>query len=253
MALDTLTNSLIDGAAAQTVSGITTGYTEFDRHLYHGGWGRKELSCLLCNDGFGKSLALGDMAKNAVQAGFNVLYVALEVAKEIVARLIDNMPDETVSDASECGILKVVDFPLNELTAGALDAALVGCQMAGTEFDLIVVDCPEFMASEGGATYRGLKRLAQKWNAAVLLTVSPNRDGAKSLTMRVTDIGCNWSNVNLFDVLLSLNATEAEEQAGEARLYWALSRNTSAETFSLRFKQDRDKLQFFTDFIGKEY
>jgi replicative DNA helicase len=252
MPLDKLASTLTDGAAAQTVPGITTGYAELDCHLFHGGWGRKELSCILGDDSFGMTLALSDMARNAVLAGLNVLYVSFECTKEVVTERIGAMTENELIDKADLGVLHVVNFHVDKLKVDGLDAMLLGFQATGVDFDLIIVDGPELMSHEPGGSFRGVKRIAQKWNAAVLISCWANRSGAQSVTIEAADIACSWSNVGLMDVIISLNGTKAEKFAGEARLYWAMSRNTP-DGFAVRIKQNRDEMRFLTSVVGVEW
>lgn len=254
--------------------GITTGYAKIDCHLYHNGWGRRELSCIMGPAKSGKSLSLGDFGKNASLAGYNVLYVSLEVAKEIIsdridAALSDTLMKEMVNDRGKvqaaitraqagAGKFKVIDFPSGTLKVSALERVLDQYRDKGDVFDLVIVDYADIMAPETrGEDLRDalrqifidLRALAHKYNVACLTATQTNRDGAKAVTAKATDVGDDWNKARTVDILIGINATEQEKQAGEARLFWALSRNT-ADGFSILIKQDRAKMQFIKDVIG---
>ncbi len=70
-------------------TGITTGCKELDDLLYHRGWGRKELSLLMGGAKAGKTQALIHFGRIASFAKYNVLYVTLEVGKDIIADRLD--------------------------------------------------------------------------------------------------------------------------------------------------------------------
>lgn len=262
---------------AVVTQGISTGYPKLDVHLYHKGWGRKELSCIMGPAKSGKSLSLGDFGKNASLNGHNVLYVSLEVAKEIIseridASLSDTLMRELITDRAKvesvirsiqarAGIFEVIDFPSGSLKVSALDRVLEKYRAMGIVFDLVVVDYADIMAPERRGDdlrdalreiYIDLRALAHKWNAAFLTATQTNRDGAKAVTAKATDVGDDWNKVRTVDIMISLNATDAEKNAGELRLFWAASRNT-ADGFSIRIKQNREKMQFLTDVIGVEH
>lgn len=262
---------------AVVARGITTGYPKLDVHLYHQGWGRKELSCVMGPAKSGKSLSLGDFAKNASLAGYNVLYVSLEVAKEIIseridASLTDTLMSDLVSDRvkiesivqsmqAKAGVFEVIDFPSGTLKVAALDRVLEKYRAIGIVFDLVVVDYADIMAPEKRTDklqdgmreiYIDLRALSHKWNAAFLTATQTNRDGAKAVTAKATDVGDDWNKVRTVDILIGLNATDAEKAAGEMRLFWAASRNT-ADGFSIRIKQDRSRMKFLTDIVGVEH
>ena len=267
-------DDIANGLVVRT--GITTGYAKMDCHLYHGGWGRKELSCVMGAAKAGKSLALGDFGKNASLAGYNVLYVSLEVAKEIIseridAALSDTLMRELINDRTKveaaiaaaqakAGKFKIIDFPSGTLKVSALERVLDKYRDKGVIFDLVILDYADIMAPERGDMelrdalrdiFIKLRAMAHKYNIAVLTATQTNRDGAKAVTSKATDVGDDWNKARTVDILIGINATEAEKQAGEARLFWALSRNT-ADGFSLRIKQNREKMQFLTDVVGVE-
>ncbi|MTH61225.1 DnaB-like helicase C-terminal domain-containing protein [Paracoccus litorisediminis] len=265
-------------ATGVTVSrGISSGYAEIDNLLYHKGWGRKELACIMGPAKSGKSLSLGDFAKNAALAGHNVLYVSLEVAKEIISERIDasisdTLMSELVQDRAkieaivqgleaQAGVFEVIDFPSGSLKVSALDHHIERYRAKGIVFDMIVVDygdimCPEVRSEklQDGLRqiYIDLRALMHKWNAAGLTATQTNREGAKAVTAKATDVGDDFNKVRTVDILIGLNATDAEKAAGEARLYWAASRNT-ADGFTVRINQDRAKMKFLTKVIGVEH
>lgn len=256
--------------------GITTGYAKIDCHLYHNGWGRKELSVIMGAAKSGKSLSLGDFGKNASLAGYSVLYVSLEVSKEIIASRIDaslsdTLMSELVNDRSKveaairamgakAGRFEIIDFPSGTFKVSALDNVLQDYRDRGIIFDVVIVDYADIMAAKDGRAelrdglrqiYIDLRGLAHIWNVALLTATQTNRDGAKAVTAKATDVGDDWNKIRTADIVIGLNATDQEKAAGEARLYWAISRNT-ADGFSIRIKQNREKMQFLTDVIGVE-
>lgn len=262
---------------AVTTMGITTGYPKLDQYLYHKGWGRKELSCIMGPAKSGKSLSLGDFGKNASLAGYRVLYVSLEVAKEIISERIDAALSDTLMSElvierdkvqnyisgleASAGHFEIIDFPSGTFKVSALNRVLEDYRDDGIIFDLIIVDYADIMAPEHRSDklqdnlrdiYIDLRALMHVWNAAGLTATQTNRDGAKAVTAKATDVGDDWNKVRTVDILIGLNATDAEKAAGEMRLFWAVSRNT-ADGFSIRIRQNRQKMQFLTDVIGIEH
>jgi replicative DNA helicase len=256
-------------------NGITSGYSDIDSHLYHYGWGRGELSCMMGPAKSGKSLSLGDFCKNASLAGYNVLYISLEVSKVIIADRIDaaisdtlmrelhNDPDAIESRVkkmhAKAGIFEMRDFPSGTMKPSQLRRLIESYRSKGINFDLIAVDYADIMAPEYRSDdlreslrtiYIDLRALAQEYNVAMLTATQTNRDGAKASTAQATDVGDDWNKVRTVDILIGINATEAEKQAGEARLYWAISRNTE-DGFHIRIKQDRARMKFIDGIVGK--
>lgn len=257
-------------------NGITTGYAAIDAYLYHYGWGRKELSCMMGPAKSGKSMSLGDFGKNASLAGYNVLYDSLEVSKEIISERLDAANADTLMrelhkdpDAVEraiealrtasTGHFKLRDHASGTLKPSVLHRLIEQYRADGIMFDLVIVDYADIMAAEYRSDslqenlrtiYVDLRAIAHEFNIAMLTATQTNRDGAKAVTSKATDVGDDWNKARTVDILIGINATDAEKAAGEARLSWLLSRNTE-DGFSLRIRQDRQKMQFLTKVLGK--
>ncbi len=272
----TYRKDLLAGTAVR--NGITTGIKELDQYLYHLGWGRKELSVLMGAAKAGKSMSLGDFAKNASLAGFNVLYVTLEVSAAIIADRTDaNVSSTPIKDVGgkpfdvetkikamaakgKLGLLNFEEFPSGMFTPGMLRRLIETHRTKGWAYDLIVVDYADIMAPDHRSDqerenlrdiYLQLRAIAFEQNAAMLTATQTNREGAKSATAKMTDVAEDFNKVRTADILISLNSTEPERAAGEARLYFAAHRNGKSD-FTLRIKQDRSRMQFITKVIAEE-
>lgn len=264
------------GAGTIKPDGITTGLTDLDGYLYHGGWGRKELSVFMGAPKAGKSMSLGEFAKNASLAGYNVLYVTLEVSAKIIADRIDANLSDTAMRAlkttphgvkskieelrKKAGHFHLREFPSGLMKPSMLRKVVDEYRAKGIVFDLIVVDyadimCPERLSGEpredSKSIYIDLRALAFEENAAVLTATQTNREGAKAATARAIDVAEDFNKIRIADEVFSINATEPEKAAGEARLFFAASRNGESG-FSLRIRQDRSKMKFLTKILGRE-
>ena len=69
---------------------ISTGWTTLDYPLF-GGFNRGELSIFSGCSGAGKSLFLANLGVNWALAGFNVIYITLELSEALVSMRIDSM------------------------------------------------------------------------------------------------------------------------------------------------------------------
>ena len=263
-------------AGTRLKTGITTGCKEFDDLLYHGGWGRKELSVMMGGPKAGKSMSLGDFGKMASLAGKNAIYFSLEVGAEIIADRVDASVSDlvikmvgtnpfTVETAVKAAHSKAGEYIIEEYATGSLKASHIRRRLdyyraRGVMFDLIIVDygdlmMPEYRAEDTRENLRtifvDLRAIAFEENAAMLTATQTNREGAKSAISKMTDVAEDFNKVRTADVLISINSTEAERLAGECRLFFAASRN-SEDGFILRIKSDRSKMQFLKGVIGKE-
>lgn len=266
---------LINGKVV--MRGITSGYKDIDAHLYHYGWGRKELACLMGPAKSGKSLALGDFGKNASLAGHNVLYVSLEVSRQIISDRIDaSLSDTLMAELkkdhakvqaaikalhAKAGIFEIVDRPSGTFKVSDLRRMLDRYRdRHGIIFDLVIVDYADIMSPEKKSDelrdglrqiYIDLRGLMHDYDCAGLTATQTNREGASKATAKATDVGDDFNKVRTVDILIGINASDAEKASNEARLYWAVSRNTE-DGFSLRIQQDRSRMQFCKKIIAKE-
>jgi replicative DNA helicase len=257
--------------------GITTGFADMDKHLFHGGWGRKELTAFMARAKFGKSMALGDFGKNAFLAGYNVLICSCEVSARIYADRLDANFAETammllkdkaidvearVWAATQAAIKVGANFKLHDFAAGTLKPSMLRRLLEkyrgqGIIFDLIITDyadimCPERVTSDpienSKSVWIDLRAIAYEQNAAVLTATQTNRDGAKAATAKATDVAEDFNKIRIADLTVAGNATEAEISAGEARINFAASRNQKEITF--RIAQNRSQMKFFTKILG---
>lgn len=260
--------------AAGTIkkTGISTGYRKIDDLLYHSGWGRKELSVLMGGAKKGKSMGLGQFAINAFRKGSNVLYVTCEVSTEIiqdrmdanlstvpVGELADRIIEtqkavETVGASTSVGCIKIIEAPSGTLTPSGLRNIVERFRSEGIIFDLIVTDYADIMAPDRYTTdpienskqvWLGLRAIAHEENAAVLTATQTNRSGFKAETAKADDVAEDFNKIRIADLVISINRSDEERDRGEARLYFAASRNQGGE-FSVPIKQDLETMRFIT-------
>lgn len=253
-------------------NGISTGIPKLDRLLYHKGFGRRELTALMAGAKRGKSTGLGHFALNMSKQGYNVLYATLEVSVEIVTERMDanvsrtemdqledsvNSVDERVRAARDHakGVLKVIEYPTGSMTPNALKSCLERYRAQGITFDVIVVDYADIMSpniytnseqENSKQIWVGLRAIAQEENAAVLTATQTNRDGYKQETAKAEHAADDFNKIRIADLVISVNSTEEERARGEARLFFAASRNQKGEML-IRITQDMAKMTF----IGK--
>lgn len=264
-------------AGTITHNGITTGISKIDAHLYHRGWGRKELSIIMGAAKSGKTMALVDFMKNAAFAGYKVLYVSLEVSAEIISDRLDaNIANVMMSElgtkalevadkikAAEAtikGNMRVHAFPTGTLKPSALRRLMSHYAAEGLVFDMVVVDYADIMAAErardemraeSASIITDLRAIAVEEDIAVLTATQTNRDGAKATLAKMTDVAEDFNKVRIADLVISINSSEEERAMNEARLYFAASRN-QAGNFTLRIKQDLERAKFVRKVIAKE-
>lgn len=268
--------------------GITTGHTKLDKLLYHNGWGRKELSCIMGGAKAGKSTALLQFGRMASLGGYNVLYVTLEVSTKIVADRLDAATSNTemkmldikskdvarsvhaIGSVSSTGRLFVNEFASGTCSPNMIRNLIQKYKMPAAQpdgtvreaikFDLIIVDYADIMAPNYRTTdpiensknvFVDLRAIAFEENAAVLTATQTNREGFKSAVAKAEHVAEDFNKVRTVDILLSINRTEEESDRGEARLYFAASRNQESG-FTVVIKQNINKMRFIEDIVRVE-
>lgn len=256
--------------------GITTGVKALDTVLYHKGWGRKELTVFMAGAKRGKSTALGYHALKACLAGYNVLYVTLEVATKIIKERMDACLSEvpmsqiisrpmdvqnavnTKGSVPGRGVLKMNEYPSGSLTPGGLRRLIESYRSKGITFDLIAVDYADIMTPDvytpnpienSKQVWLGLRAIASEENAVMLSATQTNREGFKSDTAKAEHAAEDFNKVRIVDLMISINSTDEERDKGEARLYFAASRN-QAGGFTINIKQDLTTMRFITGVAG---
>lgn len=273
-------------AGIRPPQGITTGIAKMDELLYHRGWGRKELASIMGGAKAGKTTALINFAKAASLAGHNVLYVTLEVGANIISDRLDASLSETlmkelsdkihgvrekVEEAkAKAGALKIHEFPSGTLTPNQLRKVIERYKSPGwnrdgstrppIKFDLVVVDYADIMApnhrtsdviENSKSVYVDLRAIAFEENVAVLTATQTNREGFKAAVAKAEHVAEDFNKVRTVDLMISINKTEEEAARGEARLYFAASRNQESG-FTIVVKQNLAMMQFVTSVLRIE-
>ncbi|MDL2284427.1 AAA family ATPase [Oxalobacter sp. OttesenSCG-928-P03] len=266
----------VSGKAAPT--GITTGYAEIDKYLYHHGWGKRELSVLMGPAKSGKTTALMGFGISAAAHlyRYNVLYVTLEVSAEIIADRMDACIadqvmfelDGSVHDVKakvsewkkKAGRFVIQEFPSGTMKVSDLRRVINKHKADGLIFDLIIVDYADLMAPErytdnaienSKNVYVNLRGLAMEEDVAMLTATQTNREGAKKMVATMTDVADDFNKVRIADIIISINRTEEERAVNQARLYFAAVRNGKGG-FSVRIEQDTDRMKFIKSVLGEE-
>lgn len=256
-------------------SGITTGWKDLDGAMYHKGWGRKELSCIMGGAKSGKSIALQYFAVKAAEAGYNVLFISCENSAEITldrmdANITDTRMDELATSPakvkaaltkffSTSGVLRVHAFPNGVCKCSDIRRLVRKHQSDGVLFDFLVVDYADEMAPEIRQQeerfnlreiYQGLRRICVEENFAGLTATQTNRAGGKANVATKHDVAEDINKTRLVDLLISINADADEKAKGQTRLYFAASRNSEDE-YGFLVNSDRSKMRFITRVVDR--
>ena len=257
-------------------NGISTGIKAIDGVLFHRGWGKKELTIFMASAKKGKSFTLWDFGKLMTLQGKNVLGITLEVSKEILGERLDaSVADELIDELSDhilevhrsvkvkaekAGCFMLHEFPPGTFTAADLDALIDDYKAKGIVFEAIVIDYLDIMAptrwtgndiADSKATWVDVRAIAVREELPILSATQTNREGHKSVTSKAEHAAEDFNKIRIADLVISINATEEEIAKGEARLFFAASRNQKGE-FAIRIKRDLSRGHAVTDVIGYE-
>lgn len=244
---------------AVSFNSVTTGFKDFDATLFRRGWGKSELSLYMAPSKAGKSIALLDHALRAAENGFNVLFVSLEVSTEIqidrmdanisgvkmddIYTYIDKVESRVHKWSSKAATLKLHEYPTGTFGVSHLRRLIKKYQATGIQFDLVVVDYADIMLSESSSHENidkskqvliDLRALAQAENLAILSATQTNREGAKADVIEAIHVAEDYNKIRIADLVISINCNEIEKETGEARLYYAASRNQKAVTITVK-------------------
>ncbi|MDT4841548.1 phage replicative helicase, DnaB family [compost metagenome] len=257
-------------AGKRAPQGITTGYSRIDERLHHRGYGRKEMVVYMGGPKSGKTMALINAAKIASQNGYNVLYVTLEVSARIIGERLDasfsghkmrelmrnphdvRLKVQAAGSAPRKGSLIINEFPTGTLTPKMLRSVIERHRAKGRTFDMICVDYADLMAPDyrgneerenSKSIYTALRGIAVEQNIALLTATQTNRTGAKAIVAKAEDVAEDYNKIRIADLVISINSTDEEKLTGDARLYFAASRNQEGG-FTIYVKQDLGRAQF---------
>lgn len=259
-------NDRLKGITSSDIVG--TGVKKLDDALYHKGWAKKELYVMMGAAKAGKSISLAYFTKNAVVAGKNVLFVTLEVSKEITAERIDSSLTGLVMSKIEhhsveakekierlrdrSGRLIIEEFPTGTLTPNMLSRVIQKHKDNGIVFDMVTVDYADIMRpndktdepiENSKSIYIDLRAMAQVENVVMLSAMQTNREGAKVATAKMEHAAEDFNKIRIPDLVISINRTDEEKAANKARLFFAASRNQEGD-FALGIDQKLESMQF---------
>lgn len=196
---------------------VPTGSKIFD-DITRGGWSRKTLNVLLAPPHGGKSFLMVNFARGAVEAGFNVLYITLEMAEEEIGKRFDQAMMRTTFDemmlfsretfnrqfakvqAKSHGKMIIREYPTGQAHAGHFRSLLSELkQKQNFAPDLIVVDYMGICSSEVfksgssantytivGSIGKELRALAIESDSAIVTAVQTNRSGVANTDIDIT-------------------------------------------------------------------
>jgi archaellum biogenesis ATPase FlaH len=220
-------------------------HLDYLNRITRGGIVPKTLTVIIAGTGVGKSLAMCDFAAAHLQAGYNVLYLTMEMAEEKIAERIDanlcNVELDKLADLSKpefirkidnlksktAGKLLIKEYPNGSVSAQHFRALLNELKLKKTfKPDIIYVDYLNICSSSrlrmdkvNSYAYiksiaEELRSLAQEFDIPVFSATQTNRGGFGSTDVDVTDTSESFGLPMTVDLMFALMQPEefAEKQ-----------------------------------------
>lgn len=248
---------------------ISTGWHKLDEYL-GGGLNRKEMIIFAAPPGVGKSLTMGNLAKNLMKQHLNGVYITLELAEEVVGKrfdsmfsglqqmdLLKNITEATVKilkQKEHHGALHIKRMPESSTNANHIRAYLKEFEIVnGYLPDFIVVDYLDLMCSVQQISAENtfardkfiseeLRSIANEFNL-MMITASQLNRGA-TVVDNIEDIGQahiagGISKVNTTDNLIAILQNPQMKARGEMmfKLLKTRSSNGVGNFYMLHFNQ----------------
>ena len=251
---------------------------EYFNRITKGGLVNKSLNIALAGTGVGKSLFMCHMASSSLLAGYNVLYITMEMAEEKIAERIDaNLLNINIQEIADLprqifdtkintltqktqGSLIIKEYPTAAAHSGHFKALLNELALKKSfRPDIIFIDYLNICAS---SRYRGngnvnsysyiksiaeeLRGLAVEANVPIVSATQTTRSGYGSSDVELTDTSESFGLPATADLMFALISTEELESLGQILVKQLKNRYNDANVYK-RFVIgiDRAKMRLY--------
>jgi hypothetical protein len=270
-----------DIAARFTENKRSTIPTPWDiiNEIMDGGLGVGEMGVFVAPAGIGKSMALVNIAADAVKKGMNVIYYTLELSETYVGARFDSyytgIPSQDLKyhqeEAEEAikklkGKLVIKQYPTKTATVNTLSAHIDKCIMQGFKPDIVIVDYADLLRDTGqkgavrndimlGNIYEDLRGLAGTYQIPLYTASQANRSALEEDIIEADKIAEAYSKVMVADFVVSLSRKVSDKISGTGR--WHVIKNRFGPdglTFPSKMNMAVSKIDIFSEntILGKE-
>lgn len=210
-----------------------------------GGLPEKTFSVLLAGIHVGKTLGMCHMAAGFLNAGYNVLYITLEMAEEEIGKRIDaNLMNVSIEDienlpyaefekranvlkSKTVGKLFIKEYPTGAASVAHFRALLNELKLKkGFKPDVIFIDyiniCASARIKAGAGLYEYVKSIGEEFRGLavefvtrVITATQLKRDGYNSSDPDMTDTAESWGLPAIADFMLAFVTNEELEKLGQ--------------------------------------
>ena len=249
---------------------VSTGWKGIDQKLY-GGLNRGEMTIFAGGSGAGKSLFLQNFAVNWVQAGFNVVYISLELSEQLISMRLDSMVSgygvkevmRNIDDvdlkvrmkAKGAGKLRVKQMP-NGVNCNDIRTFLREYEIAsGEKVDCLLVDYLDLMMPisqkvSGGDLFikdkyvsEELRNLATERDLLFVTASQLNRGAVEEIEFDHHHIAGGISKVQTADNVVGIFTSNAMREKGRYQIQFMKTRSSSGVGTKVDLRFDPDTLR----------
>lgn len=213
-----------------------------------GGLGKGELAVFVAPAGIGKSMALVNVAADAVQKGLNVIYYTLELNESYVGARFDShytgIPsadlkynkDEVEAAVSKLkGKMVIKYFPTKTASVVTITAHLEKCIIQGYKPDLILIDYADLLRDSKGKSnsarhdqilgniYEDIRGLAGTYQIPIYTASQANRSALEEEIIEADKIAESYAKIMVADFVVSLSRKVEDKISGTGR--WHVIKN----------------------------
>lgn len=244
-----------------------------------GGLGSGEMGVFVAPAGIGKSMALVNIAADAVKRGMNVIYYTLELADTYVGARFDSyytgIPSQDLKfhqqEVEEAltkikGNLIIKYYPTKTATVNTIAAHIDKCIMQGVKPDIILLDYADLLRDTGakgsvrndimlGNIYEDLRGLAGTHQIPIYTASQANRSALEEDVIEADKIAESYAKVMVADFVVSLSRKTADKISGTGR--WHVIKNRFGPdglTFPSKMNMATAKIDIYAEntVLGKE-
>lgn len=238
-----------------------------------GGLGGGELGVFVAPAGIGKSMALVNVAADAIKKGKNVIYYTCELSETYVGARFDSyytgIPRQDLKYHQEevekklqqiKGKLIVKYYPTKTATVPMLNAHIEKCVMQGCKPDMIIIDYADLLRDVGtrgvnirhdimlGNIYEDLRGLAGVYQIPIWTASQANRSALEEDVIEADKISESYAKVMVADFVVSLSRKTEDKMTGTGR--WHIIKNRfgpDGMTFPSKLNMAICQIQIFGD------
>lgn len=233
---------------------VSTGWPALDKKLF-GGMNKGELNIFAGGSGSGKSLFMQNLAVNWATAGYNGVYITLELSEELSAMRIDSMLTNIASSqvfkeldtlemkvkmiGKKAGSLQLKYLPAQS-TVNDIRAYLKELEITkNIKFDFLLIDyldlimpvsakvSPNDLFVKDKYVSEELRNLAKELNSIFVTASQLNRGAVEEIEFDHSHIAGGLSKINTADNVFGIFTSRAMRERGRYQLQLMKTRSSS--------------------------